>query len=38
MMSRVRHPGIAVVYGLAIADSEQQATDNGHAAVALVMK
>jgi serine/threonine protein kinase len=38
MMSRVRHPGIAVVYGLAVADSEQQATDDGHAAVALVMK
>jgi hypothetical protein len=38
MMSRVRHPGIAAVYGLAIADSEQQETDNGHAAVALVMK
>jgi hypothetical protein len=38
MMSRVRHPGIAVVYGLAIADSEQQAASNGHAPVALIMK
>ncbi len=38
MMSRVRHPGIAVVYGLAIADSELQATSKGHAAVALIMK
>jgi hypothetical protein len=38
IMSRVRHPGIAVVYGLAVADSDQQATNNGHAAVALVMK
>jgi hypothetical protein len=38
MMSRVRHPGIAAVYGLAISDSDQQATGDGRAAVALVMK